>query len=302
MSEAWISALARRERRTPRIAGREPLSGGYVSGSVERVELDDGRSVVVKAASAVELAAMRAIAVVDGVDRPRMLAHAGSTIVLTHHDGPAAPADRPVPDEIWRTLALVHAHWRRNRPRGIPVVDAAWWRGLCEHVLVAVRSAAARTGSAEHRDVAAAVESWAGEPRIGRALAALPRTLCHGDAQQGNVLLPPDGPVLIDWGNARVAPAGLDVVVLAAPDPSGPADAQPDPVPRVYTETLAERLGGADPPERTAAEREWALVQAHVQYLGFAADHQPAARVAGMAEVAACALDRLGPALDAIGA
>jgi hypothetical protein len=297
--EAWVTALARRERRTPRIVGRAPLAGGYVSGSVDRVDLDDGRSLVVKEASAAEVAAMRAIAVVDGVDRPRMVAVAGHTIVLAHHDGPAAP-DRPAPDEVWRTLALVHAHWRRNRPRGVPVVDPPWWRALCERVLVALRGAAQRTGAADHRDAVTAVEGWAVDDRIARALAALPRTLCHGDAHRGNVLLAPDGPVLIDWGNARVAPGGLDTTVLAAPDPSGPADAAPDPVPPAYTETLAERLGAPDPAELVAAEREWALVAAHVQYLGFAADHRSTERVAGMVEVAAGALDRLGPALDAL--
>ena len=298
-SEAWVSALGRRERRTPRIVSREPLAGGYVSGSVERVDLDDGRSVVVKEASATEVAAMRAIAVVGGAGRPRMLAVAGRTIVLTHHDGAAAPPDRPAPDEVWHALALVHAHWRRNRPRGVPVVDPSWWRALCEQVLVALRGAERRTGSDEHRAAVTAVESWAGDDRITRALAALPRTLCHGDAHRGNVLLAGDGPVLIDWGNARVAPGRLDVTVLAAPDPAGPADAAGFPVPPAYTETLAA-LGVIDPPELAAAEREWALVQAHVQYLGFAADHQGPARVAGMVEVAAGALDRLGPALDAL--
>lgn len=297
-SEAWLSALGRRERRFPRVTGREPLAGGYVSGSVERVDLDDGRSVVVKAASAVEVAAMRALAVVDGVDRPRMLAVAGSTIVLAHHDGPAAPADRPAPDEVWRALALVHAHWRRNRPRGVPVVDAPWWGRLCERVLVALRGAAVR--APELAPVVTAAEGWARDPRIAGALAVLPATLCHGDAHRANVLLPADGPVLIDWGNARVAPGGLDTAVLSAPDPAGPADAAAHPLPAAYTDTLTERLGGADPPERAAVEREWALVQAHAQYLGFAADHQPADRVLGMYEVAAAALDRLGPALDAL--
>ena len=297
--EAWVAALARRERRTPRIVGRAPLAGGYVSGSVERVDLDDGRSLVVKEASATEVSAMRAIAVVDGVDRPRMLAVAGRTIVLAHHDGVAAP-DRPAPDKVWRTLALVHAHWRRNRPRGVPVVDPPWWRALCEQVLVALRGAAQRTGDAGYRDAVTALECWASDDRIERALAALPRTLCHGDAHRGNVLHAPDGPVLIDWGNARVAPGGLDTIVLAAPDPAGPPDAVPDPVPPAYTETLAERLGAADPPELAAVEREWALAAAHVQYLGFAADHQPVERVAGMVGIAAGALDRLGPALDAL--
>ncbi|MET0188076.1 MAG: aminoglycoside phosphotransferase family protein [Pseudonocardia sediminis] len=292
--EVWLRALGRRTRTTPAILRREALTGGYVSSAVQRVDLDDGRSVVLKAARPEEVAALRAVAVVVGVDRPRMLASGPDWLVQTHHPGPPAPAQGPAPDEIWATLARVHAHWRRNRPRGVPVVDPAWWRRLCETVLTALDGAALT-------DAAATVRTWATDERVGRALTVLPRTLCHGDAHRGNVLLDPDGPVLIDWGNARVAPAGLDVAVLRAPDPSGPADAEPHPVPDAYTDALAAGLGRADPPELVAVEREWGTFQAHLQYLGFAADHQGPDRVHGMTTVAAAALDRLGPALSALG-
>lgn len=307
--EVWLAALepdrprpGRPRRRTGTglaVVGRAPLSGGYVSAAVQRVDLDDGRSVVLKAARPEEIAAMRAIAVVGGVHVPRMLASGPGWLVLTHHPGPAAAPDRPVPDEVWTTLARVHAHWRRNRPRGVPVLDRARWGRLCETVLVALRGGAARTGEPAYAGAVEAVRAWAGDDRIARALALLPRTLCHGDAQRGNVVHAPEGAVLIDWGNARVAPGGLDVAVLRAPDPSGPADRTPEPVPEAYTATLAEQLGRPDPPELRALEREWALVQAHVQYLGFAADHQGAGRVRGMTGVAAAALDRLGTALGA---
>jgi hypothetical protein len=95
------------------------------------------------------------------------------------------------------------------------------------------------------------------------------------------VLLVPDGAVLIDWGNARVAPAGLDVATLAA---------QGAPAPPAYT-------APATRPALREVERLWAQVQVHVQYLGFAADHLGTARVIEMVETAARALDALGPAL-----
>lgn len=295
--DVWLPVLGRRTRTSIAILGREALTGGYVSSAVQRVDLDDGRSVVLKAARPEEIAALRAVAVVVGVDRPRMLASGPDWLVQTHHPGPPAPPDGPAPDEAWTTLARVHAHWRRNRPRGVPVVDPAWWRRLCATVLGSLEGAGADEA---FTDAAAAVRAWAADERVGRALTVLPRTLCHGDAHRGNVLLDPDGPVLIDWGNARVAPGGLDVAVLRAPDPSGPADAPPHPVPDAYTETLAAGLGRADPPGLVAVEREWGTFQAHLQYLGFAADHQGPDRVRGMTAVAAAALDRLGPALSAL--
>lgn len=236
---------------------------------VERIELDvDGRSlpVVLKAATPTEVAAMRALAVVEGV-APRPLAIGARWLVLPWVDGPALPADAAVPGPVWETLARVHAHWAGRRPRGVPVVDAVWWAGLVDRTLVAVRGGLARTGEAAFAEAAGMVESWRADPAITGALAVLPRTLTHGDAHRGNVL----GSTLIDWGNARVAPAALDLATLAA-------------------------QGGVPPawyPEPSALERAWADVHVHVQYLGFAADHLGAARVAEMIAAAGSAHARL---------
>jgi hypothetical protein len=274
----WLAAVGRALGGTARVLARTPLAGGYVSASVERIDLDvDGRAIAVvrKRASPVEIAAMRAVAVVPGVDRPRLLAAAGDWIVLPFYDGPGLGPNADVPVEVWAVLGRVHVHWRGKRPRGVPVVDAAWWRRMiAEHTLPAVRGAHARTGDALFAEVAGLLEQWSTDPRLEVALALLPRTLCHGDAHRGNVLLAPDGAVLVDWGNARVAPAGLDLATM--------------------------RAQGAEPPgwaELSEVERCWAQVQVHVQYMGFAADHLGAARVAEMAETAARALDQLGLAL-----
>lgn len=289
--DAWLGALRRRLRRDVRVAGRAPLPGGYGSGGAERIDLDDGTVVVVKRSGPVEAAAMRAVAVVGGPVRlPRMLASGDGWVLLAHVPGAAPPAGEPVPDDVWRTLALVHAHWRRNRPRGVPVVDDAWWARLCGH-------AADRLRTAGEAAAAGAVETWAGDERVRTALRVLPRTLCHGDAHRGNVHTGPDGAVLLDWGNARVAPGSLDVVVLSAPPEDGPADAPPTPVPPLYRDTLHAALGAPDPPAMIAAERAWALVQGHVQYLPFAADHRGADRVGSMLAVAASALVELGDLL-----
>lgn len=250
------------------------MAGGYASDGVERVDLDvDGRavSVVVKQAAAAEVAAMRALAVVRGVDRPRALAFAPDHLVLPLLDGSGLAEGDAVPDEVFETLARVHAHWWRKRPRGLPVVDAAGWGRLCDRTLVAVRGAAARTGDPAFADAAEAVTRWRADPRILAALAVLPRTLVHGDPHRGNILRDARGAVLIDWGNARVAPAGLDLAVLRA---QGAA------VPARYGELLDELTGGA--PRLPEIETAWAQVHVHVQYLGFAADHLGAARVTEM--------------------
>jgi len=283
---AWLPAAGRALGAVPVVTGREPLPGGYVAASVERLDLDvAGRAVpvVLKTATSVEVAAMRAVAVVRA--DPGMIAAGDGWLLLPFVDG-APPGDGdPVPDAVWETLARVHAHWWRKRPRGVPVVGAARWRGLCDFALVAVRGAAARTGDAVFSEVADALVAWRADPWIATALAVLPRTLVHGDAHRGNVL----GSALIDWGNARVAPAGLDLATLRG---------QGAEVPASYVEAFDGVAPGARPPGMAEVERAWADMHVQVQYLGFAADHLGAARVAEMAGTAARALAELGPALS----
>jgi hypothetical protein len=269
------------------VTARAPLAGGYVAAAVERVDLDAGGrpvAVVLKRVRPSEVAAMRAIAVVSGVHRPRLLAAGrdpyGSWLVMPFYAG-AVLGGGEVPAEVWGVLGRVHAHWHRRRPRGVPVVDARWWQGMVTgHTLPAVRGARDRTGDARLAEIVDLLEAWSTDARLRAALAVLPRTLTHGDAHRGNVLLDPDGAVLIDWGNARVAPAGLDVATLAAQDAPAPA---------TYVYPVPEPL--------REVERLWARVQVHVQYLGFAADHLGTARVVEMVEAAARALDALGPEL-----
>jgi len=285
--DAWVSAVARWAGGPVAVLGRAPLSGGYVAAAVERVDLDvggRGTAIVVKRAHDREVAAMRALAVVPGVPRPRLLAAGrdrhGFWLVLPFYDGPALNGAGEVPDAVWDVLRRVHAHWHRRRPRGVPVVDAQWWRTMVTgHALPAVRGARDRTGDPQLAEVAELLVAWSTDARLRTALALLPRTLTHGDAHRGNVLLAPGGAVLIDWGNARVAPPGLDVATLAAQGAPAPA---PTPT----------------PPGLREVERLWAQVQVHVQYLGFAADHLGTARVVEMVETAARALEALGPALE----
>ena len=162
---AWLPVLEPRLGAAVRILGRAPLTGGYVADSVERVELAVGgreRTVVLKAAGPVEVAAMRAVAVVAAA--PQALAIGPDWLVLPFVDAPPlAPAD-PVPDPSG-ALAAVHAHWRGRRPRGVPVVDASWWAALCDHTLVAVRGGLARAGGREFADAERALVPGGPHPR-----------------------------------------------------------------------------------------------------------------------------------------
>ncbi|GEL23210.1 hypothetical protein PSU4_21640 [Pseudonocardia sulfidoxydans NBRC 16205] len=254
--EAWLAALARR-RGPVSVTARRALAGGYASErGAERVDLSDGTSVVVKAAAAREVAALRAVAVVPTLDEPVLIAAGPGWVVVPFHDGPPLADDEPVPAAVLTMLDRVHTHWRGKRPRTVPVADAAWWRELClQRIAPAVDHAFA--------SLAVEVRDWADDPRALRAATAVSRTLTHGDPHRGNVV----GGRLIDWGNARVAPCGFDLAVLRA---QGTDVATGDPV-----------------------EDGWSDLAMGVAYLGFAADHLGAARVRELAEMASNGLQAL---------
>ncbi|MGD9991532.1 phosphotransferase [Pseudonocardia sp.] len=244
----WLRALARR-RGPLTVVGRAALTGGYASEGAERVDLSDGTSVVVKAAAAREVAALRAVAVVPTLAEPVLLAAGTGWVVVPFHDGPPLADDEPVPAAVLTMLDRVHTHWRGKRPRTVPVADAAWWRELClQRIVPAVDPVTP--------SVAARIRAWADDPRALHAATAVPRTLTHGDPHRGNVR----GGRLIDWGNARVAPRGFDLAVL--------------------------RAQGTDVATGDPSEDGWSDLAMAVAYLGFAADHLGAARVQELAAVA----------------
>jgi len=89
------------------------LTGGYASAGVLRIDLEDvaGQSVavVLKRANEVEIAAMRALAAVSGVERPRMIAsgrdEVGVWLLIPLYPGTALRGDDDVPANVWATLA-----------------------------------------------------------------------------------------------------------------------------------------------------------------------------------------------------
>jgi len=286
---AWLPTVTRWLGRPVVVSGREILTGGYVADAVTRVDLTGAPSVVVKRASSTEVAAMRALAVVPGVERPRLLAAGPDWLVVPYYDGSPLAEGPDVPHDVWTTLARVHVHWLGKRARGLPVVDAAWWRALClDRIVPHVHVAGERTGDQVFADAATVLRGWATDARVLAALAVLPATLVHGDPHRGNILLTPSGTVLIDWGNARVAPAWQDLAVLRA---QGAVDDS------AYRQALVALTGREPRAELVEVERHCADVWANIGYLGFAADHLGAARVAELLNAATLALDALGPAL-----
>lgn len=95
-------------------------------------------------------------------------------------------------EAIGRTLAeLQHQVRQVANPKVIPIEDFLAFQLEQPAVPVALRAKAKRD--------------------LARLTAHSRRVLCHMDLHDGNVLQGPDGPVIIDWMNASLAPPEADV-------------------------------------------------------------------------------------------
>jgi hypothetical protein len=211
---------------------RAPLAGGFVAKLVERIDLTLAvagapfvASYVRKSCAAHEVRALRAAAAVPGAaaapdlvaswtsaEHPDDQDHNG--FVSPFYPGEALHFGDPIPPEVITTLARVHAAC----PQGA-ATDWAWRFDAARVDWLRDFAVRAASGSArflaeipDHADWRARLTRAAAAPALRAAADALPRTLTHGDMHPGNIVRGADGsPVIIDWGNACLAPPMLDL-------------------------------------------------------------------------------------------
>ncbi len=271
--QSWLgSRLAGVERRTP-------LSGGQVSPVVERITLLTGNGtvdVVAKRATPGELAAMEALDVDDPVF-PQLLDSgndsAGPWIVTWFYPGDPLDWSAECPPAVYEALARLHQrHLGADLSPDLPRVDDAFLRST---VTGFARNGILRAGPTPVRDRALGLlDRFADDERLRAGLEFLPVTLLHGDVYGSNVISG-EGPVLIDWGSARVGPAMLDVMLAAGP-----------------RGVDAYRRATPDDPH-FAIGRAWATAVNNAMFVGDVAVRAP--------EVAATMLDQAERAIDELG-
>ncbi len=113
------------------------------------------------------------------------------------------PTGEPIAwHEVGAMVRQVHALGREVVPAAFPLPSPAsfpWWNfaKLLDETSPALDDRA-RSG------LVAAIERWPGWRRFDDPV------VCHGDVHPGNVVMGPDGPVLIDWDLLCLAPRGWD--------------------------------------------------------------------------------------------
>lgn len=217
------------------------LGGGYTGAEIYRLDLDflleeaETRRVplVLKYTTECEAHTMRVLAGVPQAACLPQLIDCGQGLcgadgglepwlVMPFYEGkPLSTTDDEVPAAVIDSLARLHAHFasRLEDLSWAPRFDIHAFRGMLGWVLDELAEAQTRRADerlALARDlIRAARES----PSIEAAFACLPVTLIHGDVHGGNILqLANGGSVLIDWGNARLAPAMFDLANMVEID------------------------------------------------------------------------------------
>ena len=147
-------------------------------------------------------------------------------------------------------------------------------------------------GRSELRAARDAVIEAATDPRFGRALERLPVTLLHGDMHDGNVIDGPEGVRIIDWGNARVGPALVDIANIAE---YGSASLQR------YLAAWSSTTGHEIDPYVVELGYRFGTVIVNTQYLGFAVRHGSRGDVLAMTAGRREALEALGQLIERSG-
>jgi hypothetical protein len=262
-----------------------PLKGGYVSKAVDRLDLTLATpnrsgitaSFVRKACFAREVRALELLATIPkapalpeiiaswwSAERPDDLAANGFTTPF--YPGRALTFDDPIPDVVLVSLARVHAACRGTEGFDWTwTFDAAHFADTHANALAALgASARFRATTADHIGWLTRLERLCRSEVLREASDDLPKSLVHGDMHPGNIILRADGsPVIIDWGNACIAPPMLDLANIVRID---------SPQWHTYFAAYREAVGGID--EATSRRAFWwARAATGLQYLPWVAEH-----------------------------
>ena len=287
------------------------LEGGHAGAEVYRLDvrfsLANGASqtvpLVLKNTSGSEVGVMRALREVPGASALPLTVACGEHapilgnepvhwFVAPLYKGEHLTFEDEVPRPAIETLARVHAHYasRVDQLGWLRRLDGDAVRGALDRALQGLEAAQQRQPDALLAQAYGDLAPAGRDPAILAALEALPVTLTHGDVHPWNIVrLPGEGAVLIDWGNACLAPPMLDLANLVEIDSENW---------ETYLATWESASGEAMDPDRARLGYHWATVMVNLQYLPYCAGGWPESQDAPAAALGM--VERLRAAVGAL--
>jgi aminoglycoside phosphotransferase (APT) family kinase protein len=191
--------------------------------------------------------------------------------ITPFYEGCPLTFEDEMPVEVIRTLAQVHTRFAGQieaftSVEGIYRVDGAFFQQTFTNALESLEKLLSRQPDDNLQMAVDEMRSVSISPVFTAELSQLPITLTHGDVHAGNMISTGQKTFLLDWGNARLAPAMLDVANMIDID---------SPNWLVYLETWQEACGSPMNPSQAQRGYHWATAMVNLQYLPFATEHMP---------------------------
>ncbi|HEY5107143.1 MAG TPA: phosphotransferase [Caulobacteraceae bacterium] len=208
-----------------------PLIGGYAGAAVWRIGLRlrsrDGHArtaaYVLKICRAREVATMRTISALGAATFPTVIANRidseqpddprASLFASPFYPGRDLTFGDAAPAPMLADLARLHARFEHQpRPSWAWRIDADQVARFHADACQALeRSERFKTATPDHDDWLGRLRTIASSSPLIAEADDFPASLTHGDVHPGNIIASPSGGhTLIDWGNARWAPAMID--------------------------------------------------------------------------------------------
>lgn len=239
----------------------KPLSGG--THDLFKVSVSIGDTIhnwVVKLTTAEEIQVLQMFAARGVNCVPGLLAHritpTHNLVLLPEYSGCHGDFGDDLPESILKVLALIHASFM-NVDCDLPATDDSYFESLFRS------SFGDPTIYPEYlRDkvieIRSSVSTFASPARD------FPHTLVHWDVHPGNILVNAAESVLLDWGNARVGPAMVDLANVVRWDSSDF---------RTYVTAFESQTHQPFDFELAKHQYNWARALTEVKYLPYGADH-----------------------------
>jgi len=210
----------------------DQLDGGFSPAQVFRIELtfedcEQKLELVQKSTDPGEVQVMLALSELpDAEALPEVLDHAwnpesdeksANWFLTPFYAGTPLTFQDEVPTGVVRSLARLHHHFQGQVERFETLyrADASFFKNTLASAVKALEGAVSEKANPIFEQMLGQLVKTEKSRSIFQALEMLPITLTHGDMHPVNMIRIAQGrTVLIDWGNARVAPAMLGLANL----------------------------------------------------------------------------------------
>jgi thiamine kinase-like enzyme len=196
--------------------------------------------------------------------------------ITPFYEGAFLTFEDEVPRPIIETLARIHAYFapRVEQVDWLYRVNSDFFRAIFDNALTILKQTLAQNPHPIFIEARRELIRICELSALYQLLESLPVTLAHGDVHPGNMISLPNGNyVLIDWGNARVALAMLDLANMIELDSANWFH---------YLAAWEAASGQVMDPIVARRGYDWATVMVNLQYLPYAIAYRPPERVQEM--------------------